>query len=209
MLADITVRFLVATVLLIGGAEQAGATVFNNSTGIPGPVQTITFDEHVLPVSTLLANQYADVGVTFDNLLYDSQDYSAPNLSYPNAGNFILGATDAFHQFAIHFTVSRTSAAVAVVTNPGQTTTITALQNGVSVASQAFATGVSNPDFYGFTNLTFNEMDFSISSSSGFDYFALIDNLQLGQAVPEPTTLLLFCPATIALFTARRRRSNI
>jgi hypothetical protein len=184
-----------------GAPRLAHSTPINSKPiGLPSPTTLLTFDEVVLPNNTIVTNQYQTFGVTFSpNLVYNSQgQVNFPNVTGNNLGNFAPGLVDPFF---IDFTTDVSAAAFAMVTNP-TTSTFTALLNNVPVESFSVGTTFTSPnDFYGFTGITFNQIEVSTSGA-----FMLLDNLQFNSAVPEPTTLALLGTGLLGLVMMRRRK---
>jgi hypothetical protein len=180
------------------------ADTLNNTVGLSSPAETITFDEVILPNGTAVTTQYAGLGVTFSSLDYNSTNPGPfPNVDSTDLTNFDSSGNTIANPFEIFFNTPQMSAAFALVTNPG-TSTITAKLGGVTVQSFSPSTTFnSTTDFYGFTNITFDEIDVFVNTSVPG---ARIDNLQIGTAasVPEPATMVLFLPVLAALAAVRR-----
>jgi hypothetical protein len=190
----------VSLALLLGAAGTATATPIINNFGLAAPDYTITFDESVFPQGTVVNNQYAAYGATFSDMVYDTQGASAfPGITGHYLGNF----TPIVNPFSISFVSPQNAAAFGMATNPA-TTTITALYLGAVVESFVVATSFDNPaqGFYGFSGIVFDEIQVDVVG----DELALIDNVQVGQAVPEPGTMLLLGGGLLGLL-ARRRAS--
>ena len=190
------------------GIEHADAAMLNNSSGLASPNTTITFDEIVPPAGTVVTTQYSGLGVSFSNLVYASQGGGFPHIDNNNLGNFNGGLNGGL--FSIHFLQQQTEAAFAMVTNQG-TSTFTALLNGVVAETFTLGTTVfSSNNFYGFTNILFDEIQVT---PGGYGSYALIDNIQLGssatESVPEPASVLgLLALGALGAGSARKRQQS-
>jgi len=187
-------------------ATSVRADPLVNNTGLTAPGTTITFSEVVLATDTPVTNQFASFGATFSpNLYYDPQAGLFPT---PALGNYNNSSFPLINPASILFTQDVTAAAVAVQTGTG-TTAFTALLDGVVVETFTAPTdsfGGNASNFYGFTNIVFNEL--RIQANPAF----VIDNLQFNvsgaAAIPEPGTLALLLVGgltTSAGFLRRRR----
>ncbi|MBA4065968.1 MAG: hypothetical protein C0501_20065 [Isosphaera sp.] len=209
--------FAGAVLLLVTCGAPARAAFIQNTTGIASPAATITFSEVDLPTDTPLTDQFAAFGVTFSNLLYNPQPLILiPNQTAPNAGNFPSTFGPAIgNPITIVFTTNQTAAAFSLATNTG-TTTFTALLDG-SVVETATAPTVflSANNFFGFTGITFDEIQVT---PGGNGNVGLIDNIQLSQApppaaapvtAPEPAALTLLGIGAAGLVGRLRRRRTV
>ena len=180
----------IAVVLIL--ASSAFATPFNNSTGLATPHTTILFSELGLPADTVITNQYAGLGATFSPLLYQNpQGFPSPNIDTTpdSVSNFSFSGGATQTVFSIHFGSVLTEAAFAMITNPG-TSLFEALLGGSVVDSGSFGTSFGSPqNFYGFSGLAFDEI--RVTPGGANNGAMILDNLQIGTPVPEPSTLLL------------------
>jgi hypothetical protein len=184
---------LSALVIVLGQGNAGASPIIGSPTGLASPTSTITFNEVVLPVGTVLTNQYSAFGVTFQGLVYNLPNGSS--MTPPTAAH--VGAAN----FSVFFDQPLTSAAFRLQTNPG-TSLFEALLNGVVVESfSAPTTFPSNNDFFGFQGIAFDQ----IRVTAGSNGDAVIDNIQLGAPVPEPATLAVFGLMAIGAFGVRRR----
>ncbi len=179
-------------------ANPAQGTSLTNGTGLTDPALTITADEFILANQTVVTNQYSSLGVTFSpNVYYNSENGSlggdfAPVVAGNYFGNFDnLGDRNFDDPFSIEFSTDQTDAAFALVANAPGTATFTALLNGSIVES--FSTAVDDPQFYGFTDSLFDEIQIEADIIDE-DPLVFFDNIQLGTvasaSTPEPGTIL-------------------
>lgn len=183
-------------------AESTHAAFINNSSGIASPVYTVTFSEHNFGTGTIITNQFADVGVVFNPHVY----FNPIGNNFPNmAGNFVgnFNLSGVINPVSIRFTQARVAAAFAMSSNTS-TMTLTALLNGIVVETAQAQSAVTNENnFYGFTDILFDEIRIFQGPTSGGNQGLVIDNIQLG-AVPAPPVAGLLLLA--ALGSRRRRR---
>lgn len=187
-------------------ARPAAAAPLVNNVGIASPTVTITFSEVALAPGTLVTNQFAAFGATFDpGMFYDTQP-----LFFPTAALANYDFNTTFTPVTIVFGETLTEAAFAMQANDGNSI-FEALLNDVVVESFFAPTTLSFlPDtsqasnFYGFTGVAFD----AIRITPGGGFFQM-DNLQLGAAAaPEPGTMALVALGGLATVAgvARRRR---
>jgi len=175
----------------------------------PTPAMVYLSDFPGVSVTT----EYSGLGVIFSNLFYDVNrpsicripggclpNFEGPVLNNVN-GSFRFPFRTISSTFSIRFLQNQTEAAFTLGTNT-ENTTLTALLDGVPLESFAATRNIHGfpenltdyaniNNFYGFTNITFNEIRVDTGSSNSF---IAIDNLQLSSAqsksVPEPSSLL-------------------
>jgi hypothetical protein len=195
--------------LLFAFAPSAQATPIHNNFGLSNPTSTITFQEVVLPDQTQLLNTYQAFGVVFGaGMRYSTLNFGIPNSSPNSAVNFTFPPPSVFvDPFDVFFVHSLSSAAMVVATSDqappsSPNTTITALLGGKVVESVAVTTSQSGTDnFFGFTGIVFDEIQISDVKSG-----IVVDNIQLGPAVPEPASIVLLSSGLLGLVGAVRRR---
>ncbi len=190
---------LAATALMSFDAEAQ--TYFQNTTGLLSPANTITFSEFAPPPDTSITLLYQSLGVTFSPQVYYAptfdQNFGTPNID-PTAsvGNFIQ-FSPALATFSILFNSPVSSAAFAMMSEPG-TFELTPYLNGFAVDGPHTFIGDIGPgftsNFVGLTGINFDELRIGNVSSS--DNAFVFDNLQFTPA-PEPGFLGLLSAATV------------
>ena len=140
----------------------------------------------MLPAGSSVTNEYSAFGVEFSpNLVYENLPVSPlPNIDGQHVRNFF----PTVNPFSIEFTNNVSSAAFSLATNPG-TSTFTALLGGVVVESFSAATTIFDPEnFFGFTDIVFDEVQVQVGGGGGL---MRMDNIQFEvAATPEPASLL-------------------
>jgi PEP-CTERM motif len=188
--------------VLAAAAFSANAGVAYTNVGLSASDTTLTFDEIILAPGTILTNQYAAYGITFDGAIYNSQGTAFPPAT---SGNQVGNFSPITSPWSIFFSSDVGEAAFGIATNPN-TTTIEVLLNGIVVGSGVGSTDFDGTDFFQITGLTFDEIRLSTSG----DQLALIDNLQFTavSTVPEPGSLALGSLALLGVVAALRRRRS-
>jgi hypothetical protein len=161
-------------------AAPAKALFIQNTSGLANPAQTITFNEIPVSQGTPVSNAYSSLGVTFGaSLLYDTGNYSIPNVAPAQLVNFGTGNP----LINIFFNTAQNQAGFTAATNGG-TSTFAAYLSNTLVETVDVATDSARLDnFYGFTGITFDEIRVF---AGGTGNAIVIDNLQFGTATPVP-----------------------
>jgi hypothetical protein len=199
------IRVLTAALLasLAVAAPAFAAPIIASNVGIATPAQTISFDELVFPANTLITNQYAALGVTFNSGLRYSPQAGFPNITGNTLGNFspmVQGP------YTISFSSLQSSVAFAMVSN-GSGYTFQSFLGASLVENFNSAIGSSSAsNFYGFSGSNFDSIRITSNSNDSF----LIDNLKLSSvgAVPEPTTWMMMLLGMVGIGFAMRRKSE-
>ncbi len=204
--ARVTFRSIcsVAVVAAYMSAHSAWAIPITGTpaSGLSSPDVVIDFEQGALPVGTFVTTQFS--GVTFGFLYQLSTMEPVDNVT----GRFLFNPTSS-PPGSILFDAPVSTAGFHLRTNTG-TTTFQAFIMGVLVESfsaPTFNTGSpTSNNFYGFQNITFDEIRYTISA---FNNALNLDNLQYISAAPEPSTLALFATglALLGFLGWRRRRA--
>lgn len=214
---SLTLTVFVFITLGIVNSKQAKAASVNNKFGLANPIQTITFDEKLFPKQTPITTQYANLGVTFSRGLFYSPDSAAGRFidiypqGFPNitlASNYLGNFFPCCNDFSIRFTQNQTEAAFAMATNEGSPI-LTALLNGVVVETFSVTNTVgpelNSNNYYGFSGILFNEIKIN---PNDINNFAIIDNLQTGVSVPEPSFILSSLTSSVLVASLLLKRKQ-
>lgn len=186
--------------------------VANSSSGLSTPSNVVDFGSNLFPNLTPITDQFSSQGVTFgSNYVY--YDFGASLPSWPSLQHGIITNADDTLQPGYMLFSSPVSAAVFnFYTNPGTTTFSAYLENQLieTFDASTFATWQGSPArFYGFTDITFDKITFSIQGAINTSF--VIDNLQFvtdSTSVPEPATLGLLGLGIAGLASTRRRNKK-
>ena len=222
---------MLKTLLFCALASVASATpITNSATGIASPTQVVTFEElGPLAPSTVITNQFSAFGLTFSGLspAYANSVFGALGAGIFDAStafddNYLTNFDGANNQSApspsnltISFASTVQAASFGFLTN-GSDTTIAAYLGGSLVesfvAGSNFAPGTM--DFFGFSGILFDSIQFSSSNLNGNERNFALDTLAFTVATDAPelnragslTALALL--TTLLLSAARRRESD-
>jgi len=197
-----TTRAHVAVIILCLGMAALpaiGGQIIGSATGLTSPAVTISFTEYGILQDTVLTNQYAALGVTFSSGMYEA---GSGGVGSPGdaAANFLAGQA-ATTPFSLYFTSIQSSAAFILVTNAG-TSTFTALLGGSLVDSFSASSGPQR--YYGFTGENFDQIQIA---PGGVGNVGVLTRIELGPAVPEPSTYALLGTGLLGLLAWRRKRT--
>jgi PEP-CTERM motif-containing protein len=208
-----TILGAVLAIAMAAAPSGQATPVGPSSTGLTAPSVVLNFSEVVLPTGTSVTNQYAQYGVTFSGLYYNPQQVTVnPTIVPPELGNFPYPAYPSpTTPFNIYFTNPVSAAVFAMYANRVSGGTIgqqgvsafTALLNGVVQESFSAQNSQNRTDFYGFTNIIFDQITIA---PGGYKSAALIDGLQFNPIpVPEPASLILLTVGITGVSLLRRR----
>jgi len=195
-------------------ATSASAAVINGeASGLANPDGFINFSEVDVGPGTIVTDQFAELGVSFDaGVSLVGQGTARPNFSGDFALNFgnVGGSFVIFDPLQIIFSQTVSAASFATTNNNGNNTVFTAFLGDTSVAS--FNTDVARPtgpgnenNIYGFENLTFDRIEYDITS--GNRTFGL-DSISFNvAAVPLPAGLPLMLLGLGAFAALRRKKA--
>lgn len=199
------------TGLALGTATASAAVFTQSTTGLASPTVTQDFDTPSLTVDQAVTSQYQASGLANTaNLYWGTGIYDGEfgNIS----GGYLADFTDdgcCAANGSLYFTHAIDSVGFTLITNSaGNDTTLTALLNGVVVESDVVNSSPrGNNDFYGFTGITFDQVEITAPYDGAF----LVDNLQIGStvsSVPEPSSVALFGLGLLGVAASRRQRRN-
>jgi hypothetical protein len=188
---------LLASAMLLAAAASH-ATAVQNTTGLAGATNTITFSELPLTPGTIVTNQYAADGASFASFAaFRPQDgFFATDY----IGNF--SGQGIANPFEIIFTHAVSGAAFDFISNPG-TTQFEALLGGSVVGSFTANTSTTAGNYYGFDGMTFDTIRITSPVNGAME----MDNLEFRTAVPEPESIALMALGLAAIALRARRKA--
>jgi hypothetical protein len=197
-------------VLAVSGGTAEAVPIISSRTGLVAPFTTIDFSEVAVADNTPLTTQFAGFGVTFSDLFYNACPASCvvtpPSGAKPDIENFPDANSEAFvPSSTLSFTAPVDGAAFQWAPNGGASYTLSAYLGATLVESFSVSVdtnainGVSGWGYYGFDGIVLDRI--VIAAGNAF----LIDNLETGSPVPEPTTLLLLGSGVIGVLRRVKR----
>lgn len=195
MLDRIMLGFVSAMMILLH-TDVLAASINNRVFGLTSPDIALDFGANLFAAGTPITNQFAASGVTFGSEYYYFTSGSTPTPT--TAGGYLgKGTSNNIQSGSVMFLDPVSAAAFSWRTLTG-TTTLTAWLNGSLVetftAPSANFNSPTSGRFYGFENVTFDELSIFITAPN--TNFTL-DNLQFTNAsvVPLPAAAWLFVSA--------------
>lgn len=183
---------MLCLIVLEASAARAVSIQMATQTGLASAEVSITFDEIILPRSTVLSDEYAGLGVTFSpGLLYNPGTANMSDSILGLDGRRLANFYPVTSIFSIYF-VDPVEEAVIGILAP-DITTFTAFHEGIEIETFQNSRRPQAQGFYGFTGITFDEI--RVDAHSRVDEGrALVDNIQFTSArpIPEPSGLTLF-----------------
>jgi len=148
--------------------------------GLGSPATIVTFSEQEFADNTPISTEFADVGVAFAPPLFyratSQPDWEPLHINGPNIRSGDDSAV--IDSYSLLFADARSSVAMALFAQPAAETTITAKLDGIEVNSFTTTVGFSNSNYYGFTDISFDEVE--ITYTSVIPTRMRIDNVELG-----------------------------
>jgi hypothetical protein len=198
---------LIASALFLCASSPAEAVFFENTTGLPSPGTTVTFDASGLADGTVVTNQFA--GVTFSPGVYkrpynDIFPAIAPGFGDDYMSNYFHGGGTGYVEvITVQFSSVVSEAAIALA---GEPYAIEARLGDTLVDSGSLIYPSPSPGKYGFLGFTGIRFDRLILRPAGVDAFGVlsIDTVQF-TAVPEPAAFTLMIYGLLGLVRMGRR----
>jgi hypothetical protein len=195
-------------VLAVSGGTAEAVPIISSRTGLVAPFTTIDFSEVAVPDNTPLTSQFAGFGVSFSGLFYNACPTACvvtpPSGVKPDIGNFpaaigegLVASSTLSFAAAVHGAAFQWAATRASYTFSAYLGTTLVDSFTVAVDTNAI-NGTSGWGYYGFDGIALDRL--VVEGGAAF----LIDNLESGSPVPEPTTLLLLGSGVIAVMRRRR-----
>jgi|SRR5579859_5464161 len=188
------------TLLLIAGNANADQ-IIASSTGLASPTQTLTFDEVILPMNTVVTTQYSGLGVSFSPNVYYSPQTNFGNVQGNDIGNFTFTGNGPIDPVTFSFGSALNGAAFSFDAD-ATPYLFQALLGGSVVDSFTATVGAgTTSDYYGFSNESFDSIMITRTAAGGGPFW-VADNLQFGSgaaATPEPGTMLLLGVGVLGL----------
>jgi len=198
---------VLAVMFAVMATSAKADEIIASATGLSSPTQTLTFDEIILPMNTSVTNQYAGLGVSFTPNVFYSPQTGFGNVQGNDIGNFTFTDEGPLNPVSFVFSGPLTGAAFSFDADVTDYL-FQAFLGGTLVDSFTANVGVSNDDFYGFDNITFDSIVITQVDAGGGPFW-VADNIQFGSSVtatPEPASIALLGFGLVGLAVSRLKR---